>query len=55
LGRTTAVSTTYHLKITHKSGLSIAEIAAASGVGEEAAKSRLRYAHAKLREALADG
>jgi len=36
-------------------GMSVAEIAAASGVGEEAAKSRLRYALAKLREALADG
>jgi len=36
-------------------GLSIAEIAAATGVGEEAAKSRLRYAMNKLREALSDG
>ena len=34
-------------------GMSVAEIAAATGVGEEAAKSRLRYALAKLREALA--
>jgi len=38
-----------------ESGMSVAEIAAATGVGEEAAKSRLRYALAKLREALADG
>jgi RNA polymerase sigma-70 factor, ECF subfamily len=38
-----------------EAGMSVAEIAAATGVGEEAAKSRLRYAHAKLREALADG
>jgi RNA polymerase sigma-70 factor (ECF subfamily) len=38
-----------------EAGMSIAEIAAATGVGEEAAKSRLRYALAKLREALADG
>jgi len=35
-------------------GMSVAEIAAATGVGEEAAKSRLRYALAKLREALDD-
>ncbi len=38
-----------------ESGMSIAEIAAATGVGEEAAKSRVRYALAKLREAMADG
>lgn len=38
-----------------ESGLGLAEIAAATGVGEETAKSRLRYAFAKLREALADG
>lgn len=38
-----------------EAGMSPAEIAAATGAGEEAAKSRLRYAHAKLREALADG
>lgn len=38
-----------------ESGLSVAEIAAATGTGPEAAKSRLRYAIAKLREALADG
>ena len=37
-----------------ESGLSVAEIAAATGTGLEAAKSRLRYAIAKLREALAD-
>jgi RNA polymerase sigma-70 factor (ECF subfamily) len=36
-------------------GMSIAEIAAATGVNQEAAKSRLRYAVAKLKEALADG
>jgi RNA polymerase sigma-70 factor (ECF subfamily) len=38
-----------------ESGMSIGEIAAATGVGDEAAKSRVRYAFAKLREALADG
>jgi RNA polymerase sigma-70 factor (ECF subfamily) len=38
-----------------EAGMSVAEIAAATGAGEEAAKSRLRYALAKLREALADG
>jgi RNA polymerase sigma factor (sigma-70 family) len=36
-------------------GLSIAEIAAATGAGEEAAKSRLRYAMAKLKSAVDDG
>jgi RNA polymerase sigma-70 factor (ECF subfamily) len=36
-------------------GLSIAEIAAATGTGEEAAKSRLRYAMAKLKSAVDDG
>jgi len=35
-------------------GLSIAEIAAATGSNEEAAKSRLRYAMSKLREAIGD-
>jgi RNA polymerase sigma-70 factor, ECF subfamily len=35
-------------------GLTIAEIAAATGSNEEAAKSRLRYAMGKLREAIAD-
>lgn len=35
-----------------EAGLSVAEIAEATGVGAEAAKSRLRYATAKLREAL---
>jgi DNA-directed RNA polymerase specialized sigma24 family protein len=35
--------------------MSVAEIAATTGVGEEAAKSRVRYALAKLREAVADG
>jgi RNA polymerase sigma factor (sigma-70 family) len=35
-------------------GLSVAEIAAATGANEEAAKSRLRYAIAKLKAALAD-
>ena len=38
-----------------ESGLSVTEIAAATGTDPEAAKSRLRYAIAKLREALADG
>jgi len=37
-----------------ESGLSVAEIAAATGSGEEAAKSRLRYAMNKLHEALGD-
>jgi len=36
-------------------GLSVAEIAAATGVGEEAAKSRLRYAMTKLKAAVDDG
>lgn len=36
-----------------ESGLSLAEIASISGVGVETAKSRLRYALAKLRRALA--
>lgn len=35
-----------------EAGLSIAEIAAATGANEEAVKSRVRYATAKLREAL---
>jgi RNA polymerase sigma factor (sigma-70 family) len=35
-------------------GLSAAQIAAATGIGEEAAKSRLRYAMNKLREAIGD-
>ncbi|NBC22332.1 MAG: RNA polymerase sigma factor [Gammaproteobacteria bacterium] len=34
-------------------GLSVAEIAAATGVGAETAKSRLRYAYRKLREGFA--
>lgn len=38
-----------------ESGMSVAEIAAATGVGVEAAKSRVRYALAKLREAMTDG
>ena len=38
-----------------EAGLGVAEIAAATGVGEQTAKSRLRYALAKLKEALADG
>jgi RNA polymerase sigma factor (sigma-70 family) len=38
-----------------ESGLSVAEIAAATGSNEEAAKSRLRYAQAKLKAALNDG
>ena len=36
-------------------GLSVAEIAAATKTNEEAAKSRLRYAMAKLRAAIDDG
>ncbi len=36
-------------------GLSIAEIAQATGSNEEAAKSRLRYAMAKLKAAVDDG
>lgn len=35
--------------------MSVAEIARATGASEEAAKSRLRYAVAKLKEALGDG
>ncbi len=38
-----------------ESGLSVTEIAAATGTDPEAAKSRLRYAIVKLREALANG
>jgi RNA polymerase sigma-70 factor, ECF subfamily len=38
-----------------ETGMSVAEIAAATGTNEEAVKSRLRYALAKLREAIADG
>ena len=37
-----------------ESGLSVAEIAAITGTNEEAAKSRLRYAMNKLREAIGD-
>ncbi|HUL97699.1 MAG TPA: RNA polymerase sigma factor [Usitatibacter sp.] len=37
-----------------ESGLGIAEIARATGTNEEAAKSRLRYAMNKLREAIGD-
>ncbi|HSN20478.1 MAG TPA: sigma-70 family RNA polymerase sigma factor [Usitatibacter sp.] len=36
-------------------GLTAAQIARATGTNEEAAKSRLRYAMKKLREAIADG
>jgi RNA polymerase sigma factor (sigma-70 family) len=36
-------------------GLTVAEIAAATGSNEEAAKSRLRYAMAKLKAAVDDG
>ncbi|HEY2590144.1 MAG TPA: RNA polymerase sigma factor [Steroidobacteraceae bacterium] len=39
--------------LTEQSGLSLEEIAAVTGVGIETAKSRLRYALAKLRKALA--
>jgi RNA polymerase sigma-70 factor (ECF subfamily) len=38
-----------------EAGLSIAQIAAVTGSGEEAAKSRLRYAMAKLKAAVDDG
>ena len=38
-----------------ESGLSLPEIAEVAGIDVEAAKSRLRYALAKLREALDDG
>jgi RNA polymerase sigma-70 factor (ECF subfamily) len=38
-----------------EAGLTIAEIAAATGSNEEAAKSRLRYAIAKLKAAVDDG
>ena len=38
-----------------EAGLSVAEIAAVTGAGEEAAKSRLRYAMAKLKAAVDDG
>jgi RNA polymerase sigma-70 factor (ECF subfamily) len=38
-----------------EAGLTLAEIAAATGSNEEAAKSRLRYAMAKLRAVLDDG
>ena len=37
-----------------EAGLSVGEIAAVTGVGEEAAKSRLRYAMAKLRAVAED-
>src|SRR3954470_21978321 len=40
----------------HEEGeLSVADIAAATGTNEEAAKSRLRYAVAKLKAAMGDG
>ena len=35
--------------------MNVPEIAQATGAGEEAAKSRLRYAIAKLRTAVGDG
>lgn len=38
----------------HEGDLSAAQIAAATGTNEEAAKSRLRYAMSKLRDALGD-
>lgn len=37
-----------------EAGMTVAEIAGVTGVGEDAAKSRLRYALAKLREVLDD-
>src|SRR5687767_9247407 len=39
----------------HEGDLTAAEIAAATGTNEEAAKSRLRYAMNKLKEAIGDG
>ena len=39
----------------HEAEMGVAEIARATGANEEAAKSRLRYAFAKLKEALGDG
>jgi len=39
----------------HEAEMSPAEIARATGTNEEAAKSRLRYAVAKLKQAIADG
>lgn len=39
----------------HEAEMSVAEIASATGSNEEAAKSRLRYAVAKLKQALGDG
>jgi len=38
-----------------EAGMTVAEIATATGANEEAAKSRLRYAIAKLKSALDDG
>ena len=38
-----------------EAGMSVPEIAQATGAGEEAAKSRLRYAIAKLRTAVGGG
>jgi len=38
----------------HEGELSVAQIAAATGVNEEAAKSRLRYAMNKLKAAIGD-
>jgi len=38
-----------------EAGMTLAEIAVATGATQEAAKSRLRYALARLREALGDG
>lgn len=38
-----------------EAGMTVAEIATATGANEEAAKSRLRYAMAKLKAALDDG
>ena len=39
----------------HEAEMGVAEIARATGANEEAAKSRLRYAIAKLKEAMGDG
>ena len=38
----------------HEAGMSVAEIAQATGANEDAAKSRLRYALSKLKEAIGD-
>jgi RNA polymerase sigma-70 factor (ECF subfamily) len=39
----------------HEADMTVAEIAAATGTNQEAAKSRLRYAMDKLRKVVGDG